>query len=183
MNYIVKCYGGGIVFRPDTSRKRDEDDLYVPEFIDALSYSPVVYLKLDRPGKCIAKRFASRYYSTVGFGLLLYPEDIIASEGYASAICIDRLSCIPAEFQSLSCLGAGFALTKDSDPLFLCTRIDTSLLDGAIELASSRCFLRTGDVLAVELQARAALCRRADERCTLRGSIAQAENLAFNIIY
>lgn len=180
MNIIVQTYEHKIVFRPDTSRKRDEDDLYVPGYIDTLSYTPVVYIKMDRPGKCISSRFASRYYSSAAYGLLLYPENLIdeSPESYASAICIDRFSCLSKELDSLSLLERLFELRVDGSTIFQQAKVDKNLINEAIELASSRCFLRTGDTLAIELSPRRLLCTRDKEE-----TIIKADKAEFKIIF
>lgn len=213
MNIIVQCFDHHIVFRPDTSRKRDEDDLYVPDYCTRLEYAPVVYIKMDRPGKCIAERFASRYYSTAGYGILLYPGDLMdgSPQGYASAICVDRMSCLPATMMDIHQLDNGFTLyrsrnctlarsfTKFNDSSYLqgsksldsCNNSDKlviykhndfciDLINRAVENASSRCFLRTGDILAVELAAPAPLCCKEDGKVQL---CADGSALEFEIVF
>lgn len=201
MNVIVVTPTNRVVYRPDTSRKRDEDDLYLPDYISKLSWSPVVYVRMARPGKCIAERFASRYYDAVAYGMLLYPENLIddSPESYASAICIDRMSCLPGKTTPISDYKADsttFTLTKDGEVLYSTSGINISELNRAIYLASSHCFLRTGDIVALELQSRAALCDIQDSSCSIRGLIedvqadpffirglANEESIKFNIYF
>ena len=94
MNIIVLTQSGRVVSRPDTSWEKDSRDIYLPDFVKALSLSPVLFVKVTKPGRSISERFASRYHDSFGFGCLLYAEDLMDShpEAYASASCLDHTS-------------------------------------------------------------------------------------------
>ena len=46
MNIIVKTSTGRIVVRPDTTWEKDNEDFYPPEFVDELTYSPVLFARI-----------------------------------------------------------------------------------------------------------------------------------------
>lgn len=164
MNIIVKTYGGNIIVRPDTTWSRNNDDYYVPDFVDSLSWSPVLCVRISRLGKHIAEKFAPRYYDGVGQGILLYPENLIdgSGESFACASILDRTSCIVLPEGDVS------AMTAD----------EKSLIDGALAQASRLCRVRAGDILAVELAAREPLCRRKDGKCRV-----EKEGASFDILF
>ena len=94
MNIVVFSSDSNVFVRPDTTWERDNEDLYVPEFINTLSWTPVLFARISKPGRSISSKFASRYYDGIGYGVLLYPEDLISKgpEGFASACCVDHTS-------------------------------------------------------------------------------------------
>ena len=98
MNIIVKTSSGHITVRPDTTWEKDNEDFYPPEFVDELTYSPVLFARILKPGRSVGRKFASRYYDSIGFGVLLYPENMLdgTPEGYAQAICLDHTSFLPS---------------------------------------------------------------------------------------
>ena len=52
--------------------------LFVPERIHALACLPCWVLRVSRLGKCIAPRFASRYYDAVALGADFFGADVLA---------------------------------------------------------------------------------------------------------
>ena len=73
MNIIVNPYGGGPCYcRPDTTWERENKDFYLPDCITELYWTPVAFAKISKAGKCIGKKFASRYYDACGYGILMY---------------------------------------------------------------------------------------------------------------
>lgn len=154
MNIIVKTSGGAVTVRPDTTWSRNNDDYYVPDFVDEISWSPVLCVRISRLGKHIAAKFAGRYYDAAGRGVLLYPENLIdgSAESYATASILDRTSCIVMPEGDVALLGPE----------------GKALIDNALEQASRYARVRAGDILAVELAPREHLCSRAEGRFSLR---------------
>ena len=150
MNIIVRTYSGNVIVRPDTTWSRNNDDYYVPDFVDSLSWSPVLCVRISRLGKHIGEKFARRYYDGFGPGILLYPENLLdgSEEAYACASVLDRTSCI---------------VLPEGDTALM-TEEQTAVADAALAQASRICRVRAGDILAVELAAREPLCSRADGR-------------------
>lgn len=98
MNIAVRGHRGNIFVRPDTTWERDSEDLYLPDFVDGLLWSLVLCARVSKPGRSIAGKFAGRYWDTAGFGILLFPENIMndgSPEAFATANCLDHTSFIP----------------------------------------------------------------------------------------
>ena len=97
MNVVVLTSVGNVVVRPDTTWERDNEDFYVPSFIDSLKYSPVLFARVCKPGRSIGEKFASRYFDAVGYGVLLYPTELLAikEQGWAAASCLDHTTFLP----------------------------------------------------------------------------------------
>lgn len=154
MNIIVRTYGGNIIVRPDTTWSRNNDDYFVPDFVDEISWSPVLCVRISRLGKHIGEKFASRYYDGVGRGVLLYPENLLdgTPESFAAANILDRTSCIVLPEGDVSSLGAD----------------GKALIDKTLAGASRIARVRAGDILAVELAPRGHLCSRDSGRFELR---------------
>lgn len=164
MNIIVRTYGGNVIVRPDTTWSRNNDDYYVPDFVDRISWSPVLCVRISRLGKHIAGKFAPRYYDAFGKGILLYPENMIdgTEESYACASILDRTSCI---------------VMPEKDPEGMSSD-EKSLIDNALAQASRFCRVRAGDILAIELSARSPLCSRTDARFRV-----EKEGASFDILF
>lgn len=169
MNIVVRTYGGHTVVRPDTTWERDGDDLYVPEFIASLSYAPVFTAHICKAGKCIAPRFADRYIDAIGFGVLLYPDELLdgSEEGFASASCLDHSSFIVPPVLECGCTAPSLELFRNGGKIFSSGALDAALLRDALCTATRTCFVRRGDILAVEIGRREALCRREAGECRI----------------
>ena len=73
MNIIVKPYGSNLCYcRPDTTWERENKDFYSPECVNEIYWTPVVFARISKAGKCIGKKFVERYYDGVGCGMLMY---------------------------------------------------------------------------------------------------------------
>lgn len=159
MNIVIKTYSGHILTRPDTTWEKESRDFYPPDFITGLSFSPVLFTRLSKPGKSVGLKFAHRYYGTFNFGVLLLPEEPRddSPEGFAAASCIDHTSILPLTQLLLDQAGGKFSLFKGDELLFsidggtLSKDQTISLLSSSLSEASRRVFLRSGDFLAVEL--------------------------------
>lgn len=62
--------------KPDTALLRNNDPFYVPDFSKDLHYETELVVKINRVGKSIEERFASRYYDEVGLGIDFTARDI-----------------------------------------------------------------------------------------------------------
>ena len=73
MNIIVKPYGSDLCYcRPDTTWERENKDFYSPECVNEIYWTPVVFARISKAGKCVGKKFVERYYDGVGCGMLMY---------------------------------------------------------------------------------------------------------------
>lgn len=173
--------------RPDTTWEKDNEDFYPPEFVDELTYSPVLSARILKPGRSVGRKFASRYYDSVGFGVLLYPENMLdgTPEGYAQAICLDHTSFLPTPmFQPQRLEEDGrFSLFRNEVELFTFDRPSLNMIEDALVEATRLLYIRTGDLIAVELSDRKPLTNRTDSVTHITGTFGQDKVLDFQIIF
>jgi FAH family protein len=155
MNIIVKTYNGATVCRPDTTWERENKDIYLPEDVDGFSYSPILFARISKAGKCIGAKFASRYYDAINYGVLLYPTAIFSSEqGLAAASCLDHTSILPFPLYNICTMENGenrFELFKDGLEIYSTANGTPGMIEEAIVSASQHISLRIGDMICVEL--------------------------------
>ncbi len=65
-----------VFIKPDTALLRKNNPFYYPEFSNDIQYEAELVVKVNRVGKHIEKRFASRYYSEVGVGIDFTARDL-----------------------------------------------------------------------------------------------------------
>lgn len=186
MNIPVLTYSGKVVVRPDTTWKRDDDSFYAPEFVERVTWAPVVYARISRPGRSIGERFAGRYYDGIGFGVLLYPENLIdgSAEGFATASCLDHTSFLCHPAFGMECLGdpaSVFKLMEGGTELFSFNPGNAGFIDKAVAEVTRYCYIRNGDFLAMELAPRSTLCTRGDSAVELSASYRGNRILDFKV--
>lgn len=73
----ITYYDGSevLVLKSDSSMTVNRKPLFVPEVIKGLQGLPCWVLRVSRLGKCIAPRFASRYYDAVAAGMDFFGAD------------------------------------------------------------------------------------------------------------
>ncbi len=188
MNIVVLGFNSKVFVRPDTTWERDNEDFYVPEFIDALSWAPVLFARISKPGRSILPKFAPRYYDSVGYGALLYPEDLIdgSTEGFASACCLDHTSFLGFPTfhpSSLKDEKSVFDVQKDGSPLFRYDSGSCEMIENAIGAVSRYCYLRIGDIIAIEIAPRKMLARRENGAFHITGTFHDETVLDFETIF
>ena len=159
MNIVVKPYESTLCYcRPDTTCEKENRDIYLPEGSRSMQWAPVVFARVSKAGKCVGKKFASRYYDAFNFGVLLYCNSDEDSGNIAFASCADHSSVLPFPMQQSSALekdGHTFELSVGSEDTFRTEKPSEeliSLIEEAICLVSKRVSLRIGDLVAVELK-------------------------------
>ena len=65
-----------IFLKPDTAMLRRNRPFYIPSFTNSLHYEVELVLKIEKVGKNISRKFASRYYSSVGIGIDFTARDL-----------------------------------------------------------------------------------------------------------
>lgn len=65
-----------IFLKPDSSLLRKNRPFFIPSFSNDLHHEVELVLKIDRLGKNISKKFASRYYNSVGLGIDFTARDL-----------------------------------------------------------------------------------------------------------
>ena len=75
----ITYYDGSenIVLKSDSSLLVNRKPLFVPERVTDLQALPCIVLRVSRLGKCIAPRFASRYYDAVAAGVDFFAADLL----------------------------------------------------------------------------------------------------------
>lgn len=187
MNIIVKTSSAHITVRPDTTWEKDNEDFFPPEFVNEVTYSPVLFARVLKPGRSVGKKFASRYYDSVGYGVLLYPENMLdgTTEGYAQAICLDHTSFLPAPMFPPQRLekDAEFRLYRNDDEIFVFDQPSLNMIEEALVEATRFIYIRTGDLIAIELDARKPLTGRTESEVRVTGTFGQDKILDFQIIF
>ena len=82
MNIIVKPYGSSLCYcRPDTTWERENKDFFSPECVNEIYWTPVVFARVSKAGKCVGRKFVERSYDGVGCGMLFYCGKAMVSNG------------------------------------------------------------------------------------------------------
>ena len=187
MNIIVKTSSGHITVRPDTTWEKDNEDFYPPEFVDELTYSPVLFARVLKPGRSVGAKFASRYYDSVGYGVLLYPENMLDSspESYAQATCLDHSSFLPSPTFPLQRLeeDGQFRLFRNETEIFTFDHPSLNMIEDTLVQATKLLYIRTGDLIAIELASRKSLTTRLDANTRVIGTFGHDKVIDFQIIF
>jgi acylpyruvate hydrolase len=62
--------------KPDTALLLKKQPFFIPDFSNEIHYETELVVKIDRLGKNIQQKFASKYYSEIGLGLDFTARDI-----------------------------------------------------------------------------------------------------------
>lgn len=65
-----------IFCKPDTALLKNNEAFYLPEFSNDVHYEAELVVKIDKAGKSIEPKFASRYYSQISLGIDFTARDI-----------------------------------------------------------------------------------------------------------
>lgn len=189
MNIIVKPYGCGASYcRPDTSWERENRDLYTPDRIDRWDWAPIVFVRISKAGKCVGKKFASRYYDAFGFGALLYIGSIEGqSVDTAASSCADHTSVLPFPLYNTAVLEGTeneFKAYSNGNEIYStgCSDIQAAI-EEAICRSSEFVSLRTGDIVAVELAPVKPLAERSEGEIRFSGTFCENQTFDFKILF
>lgn len=182
MNITVLDTGGTVSCRPDTTWERENKDFFTPDAVESLSWTPVLFAKMSKAGKCIGQKFAGRYYESVCYGILLY------AEGHPSAAFFDRTSILPSATFSkdeLNDAEGRFEFKKNGETIFSAENGgDASMrIEKAITDASMIVSQRIGDLVAVELGPRKPLTSRSEGSAGISGCYRGEPLFDFRIIF
>ena len=154
MNIIIKPYNpqeGLFYFKPDTTLNRDYTNLYLPHFIKRVEAKELFYTRIDRAGKGIAERYASRYFSKGNYALSIS----IAPDIFPNAAPSQAPSAAPNATPSAVIINGSVANSIDysfysmpaekiEDPQLI--EQFSKYIAQITEIIS----LRTGDIIAIE---------------------------------
>ena len=198
MNIIVKPYGSDLCYcRPDTTWERENKDFYSPESVNDIYWTPVVFARVSKAGKCVGRKFVERYYDGVGCGMLLYCGTSTTSFDGSAGVrslseVVDRSSILPhplfqpvvledeKEF-TVSCQHDAQGDAALSHNIILSGAKD--LLEEALCNASQLTSLRIGDFVAVELRELQKLAAREEGNIAVKGEFCEKEIIGFNIVF
>ncbi|WP_162055567.1 fumarylacetoacetate hydrolase family protein [Pontibacter pamirensis] len=65
-----------IFFKPDTAILRNNEPFYYPEYTNDVHYEAELILRISREGKNIDKKFAHKYYDSIGLGIDFTARDL-----------------------------------------------------------------------------------------------------------
>lgn len=157
MNIIAVKQDGSFCFRPDSTLNHQFLDYYLPDAVTAIEAVPVIYTRLVKAGKCIAQRFAHRYFDSFAFGFLI--NDCTPGIPEAMRFSLDQTSVMGMDFSAMDLLpSCRFTFEVNGE-----IRYSAGALPGVEEFAAAlaavtaRSMLRLGDIVAIELAPATAL--------------------------
>ena len=154
MNIIIKPYNpqeGLFYFKPDTTLNRDYTNLYLPHFIKRVEAKELFYIRIDRAGKVIAERYASRYFSKGNYALSIS----IAPDIFPNAAPSQAPSTAPSATPNAAIINGSVANAIDYSFYSMpAEKIeDPQLIEEFckyIAQITEIISLRTGDIIAIE---------------------------------
>lgn len=192
MNIIVKPYGSSHCYcRPDTTWERENKDFYSPECVNEIHWTPIVFVRISKAGKCIGAKFVSRYYDAFSFGALLYCHTEGGNNEAAFTSCADHTSLLPSPLFSKETLESdmgAYEVRKNNELIFDSTSAEKSaslkeVLEEAICKASTLTSLRIGDFVAVELAPAGLLASKDEGSAAFRASYCENDMYDFKLIF
>lgn len=133
MNIYLYNSRGEYSLRPDTTLNRESGDFYMPDGVEQVSCSSIIYIRVNRAAKAVSEKFAQRYYSQYGVGVVL--SDSTCNSSIYESILIDGSTIVSSEQCPVDELDA----------------VLVERLNRAIAYISRRSSLRVGDYVALEL--------------------------------
>ncbi len=185
MNITVQTFGGTICCRPDTTWERENRDFFSPGCVSSIHWSPVVFARISKAGKCVGEKFASRYYDAMGFGMLMYIGDFLPD--IASSSCADHTTILPFPlYNTIVFDNPDNVFSVNADGALLCscgTEGCRKAIEEAICKSSVLTSVRTGDIIAVELAAPSLLSSRNDKEKAVAATFCDNDLFDFKIIW
>lgn len=173
MNIIVRPSDHDLCYcRPDTTWERENRDYYCPDCLETLEWTPVIFARISKAGKCIGNKFIGRYYDAINFGALIYT----GTEEIAFTSCTDHTSILPFPMYNPVVMENGenlYEVCKNNEVIFSTSNFQKSIieirqkLEESICLASQLTSLRIGDFVVVELAPRTQLAERENGEASL----------------
>ena len=158
MNIIIKPYNpqeGLFYFKPDTTLNRDYTNLYLPHFIKRVEAKELYYIRIDRAGKGIAERYASRYFSKGNYALSISIAPDIFPKATPSQAPSAAPNATPSQTPSAAIINRSVANSIDYSFYSMpAEKIeDPQLIEEFckyIAQITEIISLRTGDIIAIE---------------------------------
>ena len=142
---------GGITILPETSIVRKGEPFFIPDRSLKWHFTLMPAIRIDKLGKCIEQRFATRYYNDIIFalkagyennGAIYYPEGFDGS--VMLSLPINGMEIYKIKTSPLPRVGNDRIVETVFDLTFT---PDANLIDQSISEASKFYTLHTGDIL------------------------------------
>jgi len=149
---------GEFYIKPDNTLVRGESDFFVPDIVERISISGALVIKIQKAAKFISAGFAERYYREVGFGILIYPENLLENSSAISSglpLSLDHTAYITDELIDKLSLNGEVNFSFGSFHFKYnvnCYSLD--IANSAVEHISRYCSLKSGDLIFIELSKR-----------------------------
>ena len=174
----------------DPTWERENKDFYSPDCINEIWWTPVIFARVCKAGKCVGKKFVERYYDGIGCGVLLYgsTDQTQMAEKPTLMPYIDKSSILPAPLynpvvmEEEKILEIEIERDGNLDKHTIALKDVKTILDETICRTSELISLRIGDFVAVELTSPDSLCRRTDTETRMTGKFCDNEIFDFKII-
>ncbi len=161
-----------IFLKPDTAVLKEGQDFYLPDLFQEVHHEVELLVRIDRHGKHIQSKFASKYYNQIGLGIDFTARDKqteLKSKGlpWELAKSFDGSAFISSwydktEFGDLGNLE--FSLNRNGKPVQKGTTADMLFhIDEIIAFVSQYFTLRTGDILFTGTPAGVSAVHKGDE--------------------
>ena len=106
-------------------------------------------------------------------------------ECYAESLTLDHTSFLPAPLLPVGELsGAGFALMKNGTEIFSASKSAaeiTAMVEKSLTEVTSRIYIRTGDLIAIELSPVSYLATRTEGNFGISGTLGGHPFMSFNV--
>ena len=174
----ITYYDGSasVVLKSDSSLLVNRKPLFVPDWLHELQALPCWVLRVSRLGKCIAPRFASRYYDAVAAGVDFFSADKLRealAEGrpWTEAVAFEN-SLAVGEMEEVGSkkLEVRWELRRGDEMIEQMTWAPEGMqdaLDQAVARVSDLLTIRQGDLIYVAMNTRPWQLQQEDIlRCT-----------------
>jgi hypothetical protein len=151
----------GFGIMPDSCLIRNGEAFYKPNFCSDIFMRPCISIKITKLGKCIAEKFAHRYYKEFALSANFNAKP---SAGYSAAAAtgFDRSYCI-GNFTEVTDLDIdNIAFSANGENLLIETLPSALLINKLISETSAYFTLKIGDILSIYLSSDAISVRIGD---------------------
>lgn len=160
----ITYYDGteSMVLKSDSSLLVNRKPLFVPDAVGDLQALPCRVLRVSRLGKCIAPKFASRYYDAVAPGIDFFAADILrdakaAGKPWTEAVAFENSLAVGEWIAVDQWQQAGnrWLIDRGGEREEQCTLLtdEQQVLDHAVAKVSELLTIRQGDLIYVACQA------------------------------
>lgn len=138
---------------PDSTLLRSNNPFFIPDFDTEFVGIPSIAVRIDRLGKNIAPKFASRYYSEATMAVCVVAKNLLkelseAGKPWSRAVAFDR-SCLMGDFVDKNQLLESHIIEVKcgaEECRYEFDRINKSI-DDAVSMVSSDNTMKTGDIV------------------------------------